>query len=121
MVSCTEFPITVRKQRDFLMYVFMRDVNNDPISLTDWAGIAQIREAAPPDSKLILTFAVSAADVALGKIAIYGSKDITQVCQDTGYWDLVLTNPDGVSDSYLTGEVTFSTLPTVVGDTHTTW
>jgi len=112
--ECTQFDITVRKQRDFVMHVYLRDVNNDAIPLTGWSGIAEVRETSSPDSKLIFAFTVSAADIAAGKITVFGSKVITQICQDTGYWDLVLTNPDGMSDTYIMGNVTFVTMPTVL-------
>jgi hypothetical protein len=105
--------ITLYKNRDFVMPVYFRDINNDPIDLTGWTGVAQIRETAKPDSPLIMNLTVTVADATAGKVVITGDKADTKVCQDTGRWDLVMTNADGKSDSYLIGNATFITVPTV--------
>ena len=113
-ITRADFPITILKQRDFTMNVYIRDANNEAISITGWTGSVQVRENNSPESALILTMTVTVADAALGKLTISGAKADTKVCQSSGYWDLALTNADGKTDSYLQGDVTFSTVPTVV-------
>ena len=105
--------ITLYKGRDFQMPVYFRDINNDPIDLTGWTGQAQIRETAKPDSPLIMDLTVTVADAALGKVLVTGDKADTKVCQGVGRWDLVMINATGKSDSYLVGDATFITVPTV--------
>ncbi len=106
--------ITIYKGRDFEMPVYFRDVNNDPIDITGWVGLAQVRETNLPDSPLILDLTVAITNAALGKATVSGAIEDTSVCQDTGSWDLVMTNASGKSDSYLVGDVTFTTVPTEV-------
>ena len=111
-IERTTLDITVYKQRDFKMHVYIRDANNDPKNVTGWTGKAQIRENNSPESKLLVDLAVSVADAAAGKILVYAPKAETKVCEDSGYWDLALVNDEGYGDSYLVGDVTFKVVPT---------
>lgn len=109
----TKFDITILKNRDFVMNAYLRDADNEPIDVTDWTGQAQVRETKYPDSKLIFPFVVNVYGLT-GKIEIFASKVATTICQDKGYWDLVLTNTAGRSDSYAMGDVILEVAPTVI-------
>ena len=114
MIQRKQFDISVIKARDFTMLVYIRDKDNNPIDVTNWSGAAQVHETNDPDSKLILAFTVSVADGAAGKMQVSAAKADTNVCDEQGYWDLVLTNDKAITDTYLVGNVTFETVPTTL-------
>jgi hypothetical protein len=106
--------LTIIKNRDYNRNLYLRDSDNVAIDITGWTGQAQIRVTDSPESDLIATITVTIADAALGKINLYIALADMTTCQATGYWDLVLTNAEGVRDSYVIGDVTFASLPTIV-------
>ena len=108
-----DYPLTIIKGRTFSFDVYVHDSEGDPIDITDWTGKAQIRKTSSPDADLLTSFVITLEDVATAKFTCLIATADTKVASDSGYWDLVLTNADGHSYSYLAGEVTFSVLPTV--------
>lgn len=114
-IQRTSHDISVIKNRDFITYIYLRDANNDPINITTWTGVAQIRQSDKPDSPLLATIIVSVVDGLLGKLKLFMAlADTTDICDATGHWDLVLTNSDAITDTYLYGDVTFEVAPTVI-------
>ena len=113
-IDRTSLDLTIIKNRDFVMNVYLRNADNAPIDVTTWSGVGEIRETSSPESKLILTFTVSVINGPTGKIEVFVSKVNTAVCQDAGYWDLVLTNANNRSDSYAMGNVIFILAPTKI-------
>ncbi len=112
--AANEFDITLFKNRDTIIPIYFRDIENEPIDITGWSGDAQVRESMKGDSVLIMDLVVTIADAALGKIEVKATKVASIVCQDAGKWDLVMTNADGNSSTYLVGSVTFEDAPTQI-------
>lgn len=114
-IQRTSLDISVIKNRDFVTYIYLRDKDNEPIDITTWSGVAQIRQSDKPDSPLLATITVSVVDGPLGKLKLLiPLAATTSICDAVGYWDLVLTNSDAITDTYLYGDVAFEVAPTVI-------
>ena len=106
------FPLTIPRNRDYLLTVYLRDFLNKPMSLVGWSGVAQVRQAPTPEAALMLDFDVNIIEPAAGKVTIAALMVDPGLCDIKGYWDLTLTNAEGQTNSYIVGTVKFINAPT---------
>ena len=109
------YNLVIYKNRDFKMNVYFKDADGDAVDLTGWSGKAQAKETMEPDSALIFEFDVTIADAAAGKVTVEVADAKTGVDNDDGAWDLLMTDPAGYDDSYIIGEISFVSVPTLKG------
>ena len=107
-----QYDLVIYKGRDFKMNVYFKDANGDAVDLTGWSGKAQVRESMLVSSTLIFEMTVNVADATAGKVTVSVSDTLTQVTQERGNWDLMMTDDTGYDDSYIIGIVTLVDVPT---------
>jgi len=100
--------LTVYRDRDFSQAFILKDADGVVINLAGYTAQAQIRPAKE-SATLIVEFSVAIV-AATGTITI-SLTDVQTLALDAdyvkGWWDLVLTNPSALRESYVEGSVIF--------------
>jgi len=104
--------LVIYKGRDFRMHAYFKDRTGNPADLSGWTGKAQIRESQQSSSPLILNMSVTVVLPLDGKVTIEALDHDTDVLQNVGFWDLLMTDPSGYDDTYILGRVSFIDVPT---------
>lgn len=113
MLTPAQLDLDISIQRDFVYELPFTDEADNPTNLTGYTFKAQIREATAKASVKIADFVIDTTDVATGIIVLTLTDTITgAITQSAGYWDLILTDPTGLVQTYLFGDVTFVERPT---------
>jgi len=111
--SRAQFDLVIYKGRDFKMNVYFKDQAGEPADLTGWSGRAQVREDWSISSPLIFEMTVTVELPLEGKVVVEAHDADTLVQQDTGCWDLLMTDPSGYDDTYVLGVVSLVNVPTI--------
>ena len=95
--------LTIYRDRDFSQTFYLKTLG-DPMDLTDYTGKAEIRENKDA-AALIVAFQVT-VDPLIGSIVISLTDTQTMLLPDgLTSWDLVLTDPHGLRQNYIEGQV----------------
>jgi hypothetical protein len=87
------------------MIFFINYDNNQLMDLTGYTFNAQVREHQDLKSKLLATFNIT-VDLTASAVKIELTKSQTaDIPIGVSWWDLVVTDPQGVVSSYLSGQI----------------
>jgi len=107
MTEPVQHDITIRKGRDFSEYFGLRNDDDTPMDLTGYTVKAQIRASRDTTSTLIADFTVRIDDPTTGDIYLELTDTVTAGLTATrAYYDLLLTDPSGIDETYVEGAVT---------------
>jgi len=99
--------ITIRRDRDFSLTLTFKDSDGTVIDLTGYSAKAQVRPTKDSSTLWVtMTATITAED---GEIELTLTDAQTLALDDDyvkGWWDLVLTNPSGLRQSYVEGTAT---------------
>lgn len=113
MSAAGEYPIVIQEGESFRLY-YIWEIDGEPVDMTGWTGLCQVRKR--PNTPLILE---ASTDPAFGQGTILlgddGSVDISWSVElldslgfQTGAYDVVVTDTEGVPYRRLQGNVTYS-------------
>lgn len=111
-VERVRYDLTVYKGNDFRMFVYFKDLNNDPVDLTGWTGFAQIRDEKKASANLLSTFVVTVEGLT-GKVTMELIDSETSPDGNRGFYDLLMVDDEGFDETYVEGLVTFVDTVTV--------
>lgn len=101
MVIPDNVPLVIKRGRDF-----NETFEFEAFNLTGYTARAQIREAFSLSSALVEEFHLTVTPGVNSTIAFYLSETETAaITADTAYYDLLLTSPGGVDDTYIFGQI----------------
>lgn len=113
MLTPGKYDITILKGADFPLELQILDDAEDPVDLTGWSVAAVVRERNARTAEEIIDLAPAITDAADGMISIFiDSEDTGDITHRRGYWDLRLTDPDGLEQIYVYGVATISEIVT---------
>ena len=96
-----KYNITLQRRADYSVTLRFIDSNSVSIDLTGWTVAAQVWDKAR--STKYADFAVTYTDRANGTVAVALTDTQTTTFPDEAYYDVLLTNADGLKDYYLEG------------------
>lgn len=94
--------LTIYRDRDFSQTFYLKSLGV-AMDLTGYSAKAEIR-SNKDEEDLIVAFQVT-VDPLIGSIIIELTDTQTILLNDTGFWDLVLTDPHGKRENYIEGSV----------------
>lgn len=104
MITPADYDITIQRGATFSQQFQLRDGNGDPLNMSGYSLIAQIWTR---DKTLKLAdFIVDWVDQESAQFNLVLSDELTRELNADGYWDLLVTNPDGSKDYWLRGAAT---------------
>lgn len=98
--------ITIEQNATFSRVFRLSGPDGTPIDMTDHEVAAEIW--AEGKTKLLATFAVAWGNRAEGEFTLSLPYSVTSELGVGGWWDLLVTNPDGTRDYWLRGRVTLA-------------
>jgi len=110
--SRAQFDLVIYKGRDFKVNVYFKDQSGGPADLSGWTGKAQVRESMHSSSPLLFEMNVTVVLPLEGKVTIEASDNDTDILQNQGFWDLMMSDPSGYDDTYILGSVSLINVPT---------
>lgn len=103
MIIPDTYPLTIIRGRDF----YSPDFEFVGLNTTGYTITSEIRELESQDATLIETFHVTNTPGASSTISLYLSETETAaITQDSGFYDLLMTDGSGNDYTYLRGKVT---------------
>ena len=102
-ISPGTYNITLQRRADYSVALQFKDSDNDPIDLTGWTVAAQAWDRAR--TVKYADFTVTYTDRATGSISISLTDIQTTDLPDEAYYDVLLTNPSGLKEYYLEGQI----------------
>jgi hypothetical protein len=100
------YDITLQRRADHVLQLQFKDSTNTPINLTGWTVAAQVWDEGRTTK--YADFTVSYVDRTLGQVKLALSPVQTTAIQDRAYYDVLLTNTDGLKEYYLEGVISVS-------------
>ena len=97
------FNFTVQRSADHVLDLVFKDGNDAAIDLTGWTVTAQVWNEAR--STKYADFAVTYTDRSNGSVKIALSDEDTVNFIDELYYDVLLTDPNGLKEYYLEGVI----------------
>lgn len=114
MINPIIYNMKIFKGRDFLQSFIFQDEAGVNINLVNWMTKSQIREKQKADSDLIATFYIDSTDISNGKIILSLTDEITSaIINERGFYDIVLTDTNGLKHTLVYGKVDFINTPTI--------
>lgn len=107
MIQPGSYNITIQQGATFNQSFQFKDGNGDPLDMTDYIIMAEVWEEGKRSK--YADFYVSWIDQETGQFIIYLTPEQTHTIPQTGYYDILVTNPDGSSDYWLRGEAILET------------
>lgn len=104
-----EYNIEIWKGRDWYRGITITTPETgNPVDLSSHTILAQIRTRQRRDSTLIAEFTITPVDLANGQFKISIDDTTTgAIDYNSGFWDMLIVNPDGTDDQCMYGTVTF--------------
>jgi len=101
-----KWDLTIRKGREFSEWFGLRNDDDTPMDLTSYTVRAQIRADIDIAATLIADFSVRIDDPATGDIYLeLTDAQTSALTARRGYYDLLLTDPSGIDETYAEGTV----------------
>lgn len=100
-VSPGTYDITLQRRADYSVTLQFKDSTDTPINLTGWTAAAQVwnQNRTTKYADFIVTY----ANRSTGTIEIALSDTDTAAFPNEAYYDVLLTNPNGLKEYYLEG------------------
>lgn len=105
-ISPGTYNITLQRRADYSITLQFKDSSETGIDLTGWTVAAQAWNQARTTK--YGDFAVTYTNRSTGTVAIALTDEQTALFPDQAYYDVLLTNPDGLKEYYLEGTITVS-------------
>jgi len=102
-ISPGTYNITLQRRADYSIVLQFKDSNNAAIDLTDWTVESQVWNKSR--STKYADFAITYTDRSTGTVTIALTDEQTATFPDEAYYDVLLTNPSGLKEYYLEGQV----------------
>jgi len=102
-ISPGTYNITLQRRADYSIVLQFKDSNNAAIDLTDWTVESQVWNKSR--STKYADFAITYTDRSTGTVTIALTDEQTAIFPDEVYYDVLLTNPSGLKEYYLEGQV----------------
>jgi len=102
-ISPGTYNITLQRRADYSIVLQFKDSNNAAIDLTDWTVESQVWNKSR--STKYADFAITYTDRSTGTVTIALTDEQTAIFPDEAYYDVLLTNPSGLKEYYLEGQV----------------
>ena len=110
MNDVLEWPLTIRRGREFSEYFGFRDNSDAAFDLTGYTVKAQLRDRAELDANLIVDFTIRYGDddPTTGDVYLELTDTQTNAIEDRrGYYDILLTeDATGIDTTWVDGVVT---------------
>lgn len=103
-ITPATYNITLQRRADYYVTLQFKDSNDAAIDLTGWTVSSQVWNEAR--SKKYADFSVEYTDREAGTVKISLSDTQTASFADTLYYDVLLTDSDGIKEYYLEGKIT---------------
>lgn len=100
-VSPGTYDITLQRRADYSVTLQFKDSNNAVINLTGWTAAAQVWNQNRTTK--YADFTVTYTNRSTGTIEIALSDTDTATFPNEAYYDVLLTNPNGLKEYYLEG------------------
>lgn len=107
MIQPGTYDITIQQGASFSQSFQFKDADNDPMNLTGYTVTAEVWEAEKRAK--YADFTVAWSNQAEGTFVISLTAGQTHGIPQTGYYDILVTNPDGTSDYWLRGQAILET------------
>jgi hypothetical protein len=107
MIQPGTYDITIQQGATFNQSFQFKNANDTPFNLTGYALTAEVWEEGKRSK--YADFTVSWIDQAEGEFQISLTATQTHTIPQTGYYDILVTNPDGSSDYWLRGQAILET------------
>ena len=102
-ISPGTYNITLQRRADYSITLQFKDSNDVAIDLTSWTVAAQAWNKARTTKHG--DFAVTYIDRSTGTVAIALTDEQTATFPDEAFYDVLLTNPNGLKEYYLEGVI----------------
>ena len=96
------YNISIIQNATFRQRIVLKDVNRVALNLAGYSFKSQIW--TPNKTKKIADITINTIDYANGLIELYISPEVTSTIIESGYWDLLVTNPSGDKQYWLKGK-----------------
>lgn len=97
------YNISLQRRADYSVTLQFKDGAGAPISLVLWEVAAQVWDKARTNK--YADFQVTYVDRATGTVSIALTDQQTETLPNEAYYDVLLTNPSGLKEYYLEGNV----------------
>lgn len=104
MITPGDYDITIQKGATFSQQFQLRDGNGNPLNMSGYAVSAQIWTIGK--AQKLADFTVQWVNQAAAQFNLVLSDELTSELDADGYWDLLVSNPDGTKDYWLRGAAT---------------
>jgi predicted phosphatase len=104
MVTPANLDITIEQNATFSMQCDFKDSTGVALNMNSYTVAAQLWTEAK--GRKLADFTVTWVNRASGQFTISLSAAVTAALGASGYWDLLVTNPDGTKDYWLRGAAT---------------
>lgn len=103
-VSPGTYNITLQRRADYQVVLQFKDSTDTPINLTGWTVASQIWNQQRTTK--IADFTVAYTNRSTGTVTLSLTDEQTALLNTVYYYDVLLTNGDGLKEYYLEGTVT---------------
>jgi len=107
MIQPGLYNIVIQQGATFNQSFQFKDANSDPLDMTGYTITAEVWETGKRSK--FADFTVSWIDQSAGEFQIGLSAEVTATIPETGYYDILVTNPDSSSDYWLRGQAIVET------------
>lgn len=107
MIQPGSYDITIQQGATFNQSFQFKDSDGDPFNLTGYSITAEVWEEEKRSK--YADFSVSWIAQNTGQFIISLTAAQTHTIPQTGYYDILVTNPDGTSDYWLRGQAILET------------
>lgn len=107
MIQPGYYDITIQQGASYSQSFQFKDANNAPLNMTGYVVAAEVWEAEKRAK--YADFTVAWVNQAQGSFQISLNMGQTHGIPETGYYDILVTNPDGTSDYWLRGQAILET------------
>lgn len=107
MIAAT-YDFQIRKGSDVSEPFLIQDDQGNPLDLTGWTILSQIRAGKSDDTELIAAFDVVIADPASGRVVLELSNAVSSaIAVKKGYYDILYIDTNNKRKYYCEGAITF--------------
>lgn len=107
MIQPGSYDITIQQGATFNQSFQFKDANGDPLNMTGYTITAEVWEEGKRSK--FADFTVSWITQNQGEFQISLTAAQTHTIPETGYYDILVTNPDASSDYWLRGQAILET------------
>lgn len=104
MISPCDYDIVIPQRATFSQQFQLRDSEGDPLDMTGYSVSAQIW--TPGKTVKLADFTIDWVDQDTGQFRLILPAAVTREMTADGYWDLLVTQPNGTKDYWLRGAAT---------------